>query len=214
MHTPRIPLGWVVATTVISLAASSGAYAAGLAANSVGTPQLKQQAVTSAKVKNGTLKKKDFKPGTLLAGSSGPAGPAGPAGPQGETGPMGATGATGPAGLPGSTGGVGPTGPQGPPGTARGKVYVQYDGDKVAATGVFTAAQVTHPATGEYCVLLATQSSYNAWSINFSYNQYTGIVDDNSNHVAECGNSNAVYIRVRSVNTGNNADAGFGLALL
>lgn len=84
----------------------------------------------------------------------------------------------------------------------------------MAATGVFTTAQITHPGTGEYCVLLATPSSYNAWSINFSYNQYTGVVDDNANHVAECGNSNAVYIRVRYVSTGNNADAGFGLAML
>jgi hypothetical protein len=93
-------------------------------------------------------------------------------------------------------------------------VYIQYDGDVTAPTGVFTTAQITHPDTGEYCVLLANPSSYNAWSVSFSYNQYTAIVDDSTNHVAECGNSNAVYIRVRSVSTGNNVDASFGLALL
>ena len=219
MHTPRIPLGWVVATAAISLAASSGAYAAGLAANSVGTPQLKQQSVTSAKGKNGTLKKKDFKPGTLSAGSSGAAGPVGPAGPQGQTGPQGpagSTGSTGPAGPPGSTGGTGPTGPQGPAGSAKGKVYIQSNGVPVAATGVFTTATITHPDTGEYCILLADPPSYGAWVITFAFNQYTGIVDDATNNTPDCGSGmgSAAYVRVRAVSNASNQDAGFILALL
>ena len=224
MHTPRIPLGWVVVTVVISLAASSGAYAAGLAANSVGTAQLKQQAVTSAKVKNGTLKKKDFKPGTLPVGSSssGPAGPAGPAGPQGQTGPQGptgatgATGATGPAGPPGNAGGAGPTGPQGPAGIAKGKVYIQSNAVPVAATGVFTTATITHPGTGEYCVLLADPPSYGGWVLTFAFNQYTGTVDDSTNNVLDCGPGmgDAAYIRVRAVSNGSNQDTNFILALL
>lgn len=63
---------------------------------SVGAPQLKNGAVTtkklagnaviSAKVRNGTLVKADFKGGQLPAGPVGPAGPAGPAGPPGLSG--------------------------------------------------------------------------------------------------------------------------------
>ena len=43
--------------------------------NSVGTAQLKANAVVSAKVKNGSLLRGDFKRGQLPAGPAGPAGP-------------------------------------------------------------------------------------------------------------------------------------------
>jgi hypothetical protein len=56
--------------------------------NAVGTAQLKPGAVTSVKVKNGSLLKADFKAGQL------PAGPAGPAGPKGDKGDRGEAGAT------------------------------------------------------------------------------------------------------------------------
>jgi hypothetical protein len=54
--------------------------------NSVGTVQLKNSAVTSAKVKNRSLLRADFASGQLPAGPRGPAGPAGPAGPMGPPG--------------------------------------------------------------------------------------------------------------------------------
>lgn len=71
--------------------------------NSVGTAQLKNNAVTGQKVRNGavtgakvqnrSLRRVDFAPGQLPAGPTGPQGPAGPAGPQGPAGAAGVIGA-------------------------------------------------------------------------------------------------------------------------
>jgi hypothetical protein len=55
--------------------------------------------VTSAKVLDGTLRRKDFKAGQLRAGPVGPVGPAGSAGAPGQQGPPGATGPQGPSGV-------------------------------------------------------------------------------------------------------------------
>jgi hypothetical protein len=60
------------------------AYAASLPRNSVGTKQLKPDAVTSAKVRNGALKAADFATGTLLTGPQGATGPRGLTGPPGS----------------------------------------------------------------------------------------------------------------------------------
>lgn len=73
----------------VALGGTSFAAAVAIPRNSVGTPQLKNSAVTSAKVQNRSLLRVDFANGQL---------PAGPAGPQG---PAGATGPAGPAGLSG-----------------------------------------------------------------------------------------------------------------
>jgi hypothetical protein len=73
----------VTALVVAALAATPIGQAAGrfvLAKNSVGTPQLKKNAVTSVKVKNGSLLAADFKLGQLPAGPQGPQGPKGDAG--------------------------------------------------------------------------------------------------------------------------------------
>jgi hypothetical protein len=82
---------------------SVAAVAIKLPSGSVGNAQLKADAVTSNKVKNGTLLKADFKAGQLPAGAAGPAGPAGPAGAAGATGPSGPAGSSGPSGPAGSS---------------------------------------------------------------------------------------------------------------
>jgi hypothetical protein len=51
--------------------------------NSVGTLQLKANAVTAAKVKNGSLLSADFRKGQIPQGPQGPAGPQGPPGTSG-----------------------------------------------------------------------------------------------------------------------------------
>jgi hypothetical protein len=115
------------AALIVSLGGTS--YAAlQLPAASVGTKQLKRNAVTSQKVKPGSLLLSDFRSSqrALLVGPEargpqgavGPAGPAGLPGPEGAQGLPGGTGAQGPPGADGEDGRTGPTGPTGPAGPA------------------------------------------------------------------------------------------------
>ena len=83
----------VMATFAVFLALGGGAYAAfKLPRNSVGTKQIKKNAVTSAKVKNRSLRAIDFGSGQLPVGAQGPAGAQGANGDTGPTGPTGAAG--------------------------------------------------------------------------------------------------------------------------
>jgi hypothetical protein len=74
----------VIAYLALFIAMSGTSYAVTqLPVNSVGAKQLKSNAVTEAKVKDGSLLGKDFKAGQLPAGATGPPGSAGAAGPAG-----------------------------------------------------------------------------------------------------------------------------------
>jgi len=75
-----------------------------LPSSSVGAKQIKKSAVTSLKVKNGSLLAADFKAGQLAAG------------PKGAKGDKGDPGAPGAAGAPGTAGAKGGKGDQGLPG--------------------------------------------------------------------------------------------------
>jgi hypothetical protein len=91
----------VMATIGVFIALGGASYAAvALPASSVGTQQLKKNAVTSKKVKNRSLKAADFATGQL---------PAGPTGTQGIQGPKGDPGAPGPQGPKGDKGDPGAT---------------------------------------------------------------------------------------------------------
>lgn len=59
----------LIAAVALVVAASGTSYAAG----KIGTSDIKKNAVTSSKIDNGTIKKKDLAPG-VLAGITGPAG--------------------------------------------------------------------------------------------------------------------------------------------
>ena len=80
----RLSYANVMATLAVFIALGGGAYAVGVARDSVGTKQLKDDAVISAKVENGSLKANDFDKDQL------------PAGPPGATGPQGVQGLQGP----------------------------------------------------------------------------------------------------------------------
>ena len=95
----------VVACLALAVALGGTGIAANiaLAPNSVGTVQLKNNAVTGAKVANGALTKADFKAGQLPAGATGAAGPAGQTGTAGAKGDPGTNGTNGTKGMNGAT---------------------------------------------------------------------------------------------------------------
>ena len=96
---PRLTYANVIATLALFLALGGGAAfaAATLGKNTVGSKQLKRNAVTGAKVKNGSLRAADFRDGEL---------------PRGERGPEGLRGERG---TPGTTNVVARYGPEGKP---------------------------------------------------------------------------------------------------
>jgi hypothetical protein len=107
----------VVAFIALLAALGSSAYAQlTIPRNSVGNAQLKRNAVTSSKVRNGSLLRRDFRAGQLPRGPQGPQGPQGPEGPRGLTGERGPVGERGPAGPPGQPGATNVTVTVGPEG--------------------------------------------------------------------------------------------------
>jgi hypothetical protein len=93
--TPRTRLTYanVVSTGCLFILLGGGAYAATtLSGDSVGSRQIKKNAVRSAEVRDASLKARDFRPGQLPAGAPGPAGPAGETGPSGPPGTVRAYG--------------------------------------------------------------------------------------------------------------------------
>jgi len=95
----RMPSAGMVVACIALLVALGGVGVAAtrLPANSVGTLQLRANAVNSAKVKNGSLRAVDFAPGQLTTGGAGASGAQGPPGPKGDRGPKGDPGPPGPS---------------------------------------------------------------------------------------------------------------------
>ena len=86
----------IVSIVALIVALGGTGYAAlKLPSNSVGAKQIKRNAVTSPKVKNGSLLKSDFKAGQLPAGARGPQGAKGEKGDKGDAGLNGTNGTNG-----------------------------------------------------------------------------------------------------------------------
>jgi hypothetical protein len=101
-----------MATLALFVAIGGGAYAAGLGKNSVGSKQIKDDAIKSRDVKGNTLTGADVNESKLTL----PQGPVGPRGPQGLQGPQGSPGAPGQDGEDGVDGVDGEDGEDGAPG--------------------------------------------------------------------------------------------------
>jgi hypothetical protein len=111
----RLTYANVLASLALFIALGGASYAAvQIPKASVGTKQLKRNAVTSPKVKPGSLLVSDFRASqrSALRGPAGPEGPRGATGPEGLHGPRGATGPEGPEGPRGATGPAGPPAPR------------------------------------------------------------------------------------------------------
>jgi hypothetical protein len=154
---------------LVSLTGTSVAAVSQLGRGTVGTPQLKNNAVTSAKVKNGSLVKRDFNPNSFPSrgpqGARGPTGLAGPTGPAGPQGPAGPTGQQGPPGEQGQ---------QGPPGTGATVAYAFDTGGTSTTTSLsFVAipdasATVTIPPGGNATLLLTFSAESHCTSLSTS----------------------------------------------
>ena len=104
----RRQLSFANVTSLMALVFAMGGtgYALTLPKNSVGSKQIRKNAVTSAKVKDRTLRASDFARGQLPAGSPGAPGAPGTPGPAGAPGDKGDKGEDGTQGVPGVVGAV------------------------------------------------------------------------------------------------------------
>ena len=99
---PRLNHATVVAYLALFVALSGSAFAAvQLSKGQVKGKHIAKNAVTSKKVKDGSLSVRDFKRGDLPAGTVGAPGPQGPQGPSGAKGDPGAGGPQGNTGVAG-----------------------------------------------------------------------------------------------------------------
>jgi hypothetical protein len=134
----------VVALLALVIAMAGTSYAAiTVSANSVGTKQLKANAVVSSKVKNGSLRVADVNPRRI------------PTGPQGFSGPAGSRGLPGAAGAPGRPGHdaainvyLATSGDISPVSTSCSPVYTATGGGASLSTGMITASRPTVNADG------------------------------------------------------------------
>lgn len=122
MRWPHPSPALVIASIALAVSIGGTSYAVtALPLASVGTAELKNGAVTSSKIRDGSLRAEDFAADELpvgetgLPGADGAPGPAGAVGPAGPPGPAGVRGERGPPGPPGPTG---PAGQNGSPGTS------------------------------------------------------------------------------------------------
>lgn len=127
----RLTYANVMSSIAVFLVVAGGtAFAASqLGKESVGTKQLKKEAVSLAKIKAGAK--------NSLKGATGPAGPAGPAGAKGDKGEKGERGEKGATGSPGTA-----------------KAYAHVNGSTGAVDLAFnvSTANINHISGGAYCI--------------------------------------------------------------
>ena len=139
----RVTPSLVISVIALFVALSGASYAAiKLPINAVGTAQIKKDAVTSAKVKDGSLLAGDFKAGQLPAGAKGEAGV------KGDTGAAGASGVTAANGTSGSSLGITLTGT---PQEVMSTTVSSGPAGRMVVTGSFRMYNQTVAAGGSSC---------------------------------------------------------------
>jgi hypothetical protein len=136
----------VASLSALVFAMGGTGYALTIPKNSIGSAQIKRSAVansdlranaiTTQKVKNGALEAADFKLGQIPAGPKGATGATGPAG---GAGPIGPIGPAGPAGSAAAFARVGPTGTldAGTPSQNKNVVQANVQHDGTTGVGVY-----------------------------------------------------------------------------
>jgi Collagen triple helix repeat (20 copies) len=137
------PPAMVIACLALFMAGTGAGVAVikALPKNSVGTAQLKNNAVVSSKVKNHSLKAGDFASGQIPKGATGATGTKGATGAPGAKGSTGAPGAKGSTGAPGAKGATGATGPAGPAIAANFNAMLTNNSVKSVTFGNFTVTE-------------------------------------------------------------------------
>jgi hypothetical protein len=140
----------VIASIALLVALAGTGYAAtSLPANSVGPRQLQNNAVTTSKVKDRSLRAVDFAPGQI------------------PRGPRGFTGAPGPPGAAGAPGARGPTGAAGTSASIPFAV-VNADGSLARGSGVISVGHTA--ASGSYTVKFNKNISQCTWPASLRTN--------------------------------------------
>jgi hypothetical protein len=186
----------VVASAALFVSLSGVGYAAiVLPANSVGTKQLKRNAVTSAKVKQHSLLRSDFKRGQV---------PRGPRGIQGIQGIQGAQGTEGAQGIQGA---------QGDPGTPATRLwaYLSSTGTLRGGGGVVASSRLSDG----YFSVTFNQSIVNCAATAGYLRESTDVSVNVSNHLAVT-RSSATELRVYIWNSSMNdtVNIPFGLIVV
>jgi hypothetical protein len=181
----------VISIVALSVAIGGSAYAAlKLPKNSVGTKQIKANAVTSAKVKNRSLVAKDFKAGQV------------PAGPQGVTGAQGVQGIQGVQGNAGAP-------------ATRLWVAINAGASPTIAKGSGAATAVDRSiGQGRYLVTWDRDVGECGWLVTAGGSEVGGVPPDafGSVHQSSTGPS-VLFVEMRD-HTGTLTDADFTVAVL
>jgi hypothetical protein len=188
----------VIAMLALFVALGGTGYAAlSLPRNSVGTKQLKKNAVNSVKVKNHSLKKVDFAAGQI---------PPGPVGPPGTNGTNGTNGADGQAAAFARV-------------ATDGTVQPDVTGFPSQTKGITSAMIVKGEgaaATGNYCFNLPFQpasavvSLDNADAVAANRNLVTSVAIDRGEDLGDCpAANNSARVRIVDGNTETATDARF-----
>jgi hypothetical protein len=165
----------VLALVAVLVAMGGTGYAAlRVPRASVGTKQLKANSVTSPKVKDGSLRPRDFEGRRL------PRGPKGPLGREGARGAAGPDGVQGEQGQPGFKGGEGRTGDTGPRGPGTLTFDGQFDRDgafhNVAAVNGVSVDILCNPSPSKTVTLsvgpITVDAAFHGWGTSWDGNVF------------------------------------------